>query len=50
MEVLAEIENNQFNISMSLFPFDKDTDRILEIETDTVPTPDGALQIWQNEA
>lgn len=50
MQVLAEIENNQFNIQMSLFPFDKDTDRTLEIETDTVPIPDGALQIWQNEA
>lgn len=50
MQVLAEIENNQFNIQMSLFPFDKDTDRTLEIETDTVPTSDGALQIWQNEA
>ena len=45
MQVLAEIENNNFNIQLSVFPFDIETDKIIEYDADTIPTPEEAAQI-----
>ena len=45
IQVLAQIENNIFNIQLSIFPFNPDTDRVLEYNSDVVPTPDEARQM-----
>lgn len=45
IQVLAQIENNIFNIQLSIFPFSPDTDRVLEYNSDVVPTPDEARQM-----
>lgn len=45
IQILAQIEDNNFNIQISVFPFDPDTDKVIEYNTDTIPTPEEAAQI-----
>lgn len=45
IQILAQIEDNNFNIQISVFPFDPDTDKVIEYNTDTIPAPEEAAQI-----
>lgn len=45
IQILAQIEDNNFNIQISVFPFDPDIDKVIEYNTDTIPTPEEAAQI-----
>lgn len=45
IQVLAQIESNSFNIQLSVFPFDVETDKAVQYDTDTIPTPEEAAQI-----